>query len=167
MYARKLRLPLLVLAAVIAGASLAHALGLGLGETKEQLGLKYDVTVSNHGTGRVTINLTIADEGRLKPLRSVDLVIPNKHKSGFVDLSLSLAVKNADGKQTASAHLLKEWAERAEIHLNTASLDGKHEALTWYYHVIPVADYLKNSEEEQAAPVRGSGDQPAAPASKD
>ena len=59
-------------------AGLVWAMGEQLGETKEQLKLKYDVSVKDHGTGRVTVTLTIADQGRLKPLTSVVLVIPTE-----------------------------------------------------------------------------------------
>jgi hypothetical protein len=40
-------------------------------------------------------------------------------------------------------------AERAEIWLKTSSLDGKREALTWYYHAIPIAEYIKNGEQKE------------------
>jgi hypothetical protein len=60
------------------------------------------------------------------------------------DLSLSLATRNVDGKQVASVHLRKEWAERAEIQLTTGSLDGKQERATYYIHSIPIAKYMKN-----------------------
>ena len=66
------------------------------------------------GPFSVTITFTLADEGRLKPLDSVDLSIPSKdkHKSGgfMSDLSLSLATRKVDGKQVASVHLKKELA---------------------------------------------------------
>ena len=146
MCVRKLRLPAFAFAAVVLAADVTWALGFRLGETKEQLGLKYDVSVVDHGTGRVTVNLTIADPGRLKPLDSVDLVIPNKETkdgAGFVDLSVALAAKEVDGKRSVSVHLAREWAERAEIQLKTSSLDGKKLGLTWYYHAIPLAGYLK------------------------
>src|ERR1700683_4103948 len=37
-----------------------------LRETKDQLKLKYEVAVEEHGSGRVTVVFTLADEGRLK-----------------------------------------------------------------------------------------------------
>ncbi len=135
----------LAFAGVILTASVAHALGFRLAETKEQLKLDYQVEVTDHGTGRVTINVTIADEGRLKPLYAVDLVIPSKDGTNFVDLSVSLATRVVDGKMFATAHLQKEWAERAEIQLNTSAIDGKTLGLTWYYYTIPVAPYLVKS----------------------
>jgi hypothetical protein len=132
-------------AIVLLSAGLAWALGFELGETKDQLGLKYDVAVQDHGTGRVTVTLTIADDGRLKPLRSVDLVVPSDDGAGHVDLALSLALKDSGGKRTASVHLKRALAERAEIHLVTDHLDGKQLALTWYYHVIRLADHIRRS----------------------
>jgi len=146
MFIRTLRLSVMAVAALVLSANIAWGLGFELGETKEQLKLKYDVSVYDHGTGRVTVKLTIADEGRLKPLRSVDLHFPSKDKyadGGYMsDLTTSLATQKEDGKLVARVHLKKEWAERAEIRLNTATLDGKQEALTWYYHRIPIAGYM-------------------------
>ena len=149
MFVRKFCLPLIVFAALVLAANLAWALGFQLGETKEQLKLKYDVSLQDHGTGRVTVNLTIADHGRLKPLNSVDLVIPSKDGTGYVDLALSLATREVAGKEVVRVHLKRELAEQAEIHLKTSSLDGKQTPLTWYYHVIPIAEYIKNGEQKK------------------
>lgn len=153
MFARKCQLLLFVIAVISLPASVAFALGFDLGKTKEQLELEYDVSVVDHGTGRVTISFTLADPGRLKPISSVQLVIPSEEKNSsdgsLVDLSVSLATREVDGKQLASIHLKKEWAERAEIHLNTSHLDGKSQPLTWYYHSIPIARYMKISRDEQ------------------
>ena len=147
MWLRTICLTAIALAAISLAAGQAWALGFELGETKDQLKLQYDVSATDHGTGRVTINLTIADEGRLKPLdRGVALVIPSKDKSGYVDLSVSLERRLENGKQIVSVHLTRELAERGQIQLKTNTLDGKQQPLTWYYHVIPIADYIKNVE---------------------
>jgi hypothetical protein len=143
MHVRKLCSLAIAFAAVVLAAHVACALGFQLGETKERLGLKYDLTVQDHGTGRVTVDLAIADEGRLKPLNSVDLVVPSQDGTGFVDLSLSLATRQVDGKLWTTVQLKKDLAERAEIQLKTSSLDGKKKAATWYYHTIPIAKYIK------------------------
>ncbi|WP_020475671.1 hypothetical protein [Zavarzinella formosa] len=145
MNARTCCLPLLVVAGIFLSANPAGALGFQLGETKEQLKLKYDVSVTDHGNGRVSITLTIADEGRLTPLNSVDLHIPSQDETGYADLSLSMAAKKVDGKLVASVHLKKELAERAQIQLRTSSLDGKRLGLTWYYLSIPLAEHLKKA----------------------
>jgi hypothetical protein len=108
------------------------------------LGLDYELSVYDHNTGRVTANLTIADQGRLKPLQSVQLVVPSAEGTGYVDLSVALQTWEEDGKLRARVHCLKALADRAEIQLRTSHLDGKQEMLTWYYHVIPIAEHLKD-----------------------
>lgn len=143
MLAEKFRLASLLFAGVLLGASnLAWGLGFELGETKEQLKLEYDVSWMDHHTGRVTLNIAIADEGRLGPLRSVELQIPSQDGTGYVDLSTTLAPREADGKRIYTVHLARELAERAKIHLVTDHLDGKTLALTWYYHSIGMAENL-------------------------
>ena len=147
MWLRTICFTAIALTAISLAAGQAWALGFELGETKEQLKLQYDVSATDHGTGRVTIILSIADEGRLKPLdRGVALVIPSKDKSGYVDLSVSLERRLESGKQVIRVHLTRELAEQGQIQLKTDTLDGKQQPLTWYYHVIPIADYLKNVE---------------------
>ncbi len=42
-------------------------------------------------------------------------------------------------------HLLKGLAERAEIQLNTHTMDGKLDRFTRLHHVIPIARYLKDA----------------------
>jgi hypothetical protein len=97
----------------------------------------------------VTVELTIADEGRLKPLSSVDLlVMPRGEKSGHVDLSVSLATREVDRKRVATVHLTRELAERASIQLKTNHLDGKQAPLTWYYHSIPLAKHLPKPDQK-------------------
>jgi len=142
MLARILRLPLLAAAALLLSAGTAWALGFHLAETKEQLKLDYQVAVADHGTGRVTVVFTLADEGRLKPLTGVHLVVPANDGSGHHDLSLAVAMQREGGKRVARVHLTRELAERAQIRLQTSTLDGKQQPLTWYYHPIPVRTYL-------------------------
>ena len=148
MIARKLRLPLTVLIVLVLAGNVAWALGFRLSESKGKLKLKYDVKVTDHGTGRVTVNLTVADPGRLEPLSSVYLVIPGKGGSGPVDLSLALATTETEGKLRARVHLKRELAEKAELQLRTNSLDGKVKAHTWYYHPIPIAKYCHPDKAE-------------------
>src|SRR5437870_6040961 len=90
-------IPVMVVIAVLLAASAAWALGFELSETKEQLKLDYDLSITDNGTRRVTVNLTIADQGRLKPLDSVELAIPSQDGSGYVDLALDLATRKEGG----------------------------------------------------------------------
>jgi hypothetical protein len=139
---------LLAAAAVLAWTS-SQALGIGfiLGETKEELKLKYDVTVQDHGTGRVTAVFTLEDEGRLKPLDEVQLVIPDQEKNAdggyWMDLVVSIEMKDAgDGKRVGRVHVLRELAERAQIRLNTHTKDGNLDPRTRLHHVIALEKHL-------------------------
>jgi hypothetical protein len=152
MWNRRLHWPAAVMLAVIVcylTAERAWAIGFYLRETKDELKLKYDVTVNDHKSGRVTVVFTLADEGRLKPLDEVQLVIPaqkkNEDGSNWMDLVVSIdMVKSDSGKRVGRVHLLKELAERAEIQLNTHTMDGNMDGLTRLHHPIPISKYMNN-----------------------
>jgi hypothetical protein len=134
--------------AIAIAATRVAAISFGLGESKAELGLKYDVAVTDHGTGRVTIVFTIEDAGRLAPLDYVRLAIPSREEDAGgghgMDLSVSIEMRRTDeGRHVGRVHILKEWAERTELWLNTHTMDGKADPLTGLYHVIRIADYLK------------------------
>jgi hypothetical protein len=171
MWIRTLRWSLVVLvaAAVAWTAGRAWSISFGLGQSKEELKLKYELTVSDHGTGRVTVVLTLADAGRLKPVNAMELVIPMEEGSGSVDLSVPLATREVEGKREARVHLKKEWAKRAQIWLTTSTLDGKQLLMGGYYHVIPIAKYIKNAPAAAAKPAAepAAGASPATERKKD
>jgi hypothetical protein len=153
---------LLVSSLVVCPADRAWGVGFILGETKEKLRLQYDVEVSEHGTGRVTIVLTIADEGRLKPLDEVQLVIPAQEKNAdgsyWMDLVVSIELQNTeDGKRVGRVHILHDLAKRAQLRLNTHTMDGKRDPYTRLHHVIPIAEHL------HSAPARAEVGQPTEP----
>lgn len=157
MLMRTLRWSALLLATVAFVWTAGRAWGMGfyLGETKEELKLKYDVVVHNHGDERVTVEFTLADEGRLKPLDEVQFLIlakePDKGGGYGADLLFSILMhKGEGGKRVGRVQILKGLAERAEIVLNTHTLDGKKDALTRLHHGIPVRKYLK--DDPAAAP---------------
>ena len=147
---RTSRILLGIVAAIVIPASCALALGFRLGESKEELNLKYDVSVYDHDTGRVTVEFTLKDEGRLMPITSVDLHIPSnqKHEGGGFksDLTVSMALRKDGTTQVGRIHIRKDWAERAEIQLKTGQLDGKQEPLTWYYHAVPLKELVARAK---------------------
>jgi hypothetical protein len=152
MLMRTLRLSTVLLVAAVSfwKADRAWGIGFSLGQTKDELKLKYEIAVEDHKTGRVTVVFTLADEGRLKPLDEVQLVVPaqekNKDGSRWMDLVVSIdMIKTDGGKRVGRVHLLKELAERAEIQLNTHTMDGKLDRLTRLHHVIPIAKLLKDA----------------------
>lgn len=157
----------LTLGAILLAAGNAGAIGFVLSESKEELKLGYDVTVTDHGTGRVTVVLTLADEGRLAPLDEVQLVIPaqetNADGGRWMDLVVSIEMtKTDDGKRVGRVHLLRELAERASLQLNTHTLDGKIDPLTRLHHVISIDECLKKAAAAGAA-TSGPRREPIAP----
>ena len=137
---------------LLASGPLLWALGYELGETKEQLKLKYTLEVYDCGTGRSTITFTLADAGRIAPLTSVDWHIPGQDKTGYSDLSLKLAPHEAEGKKIYTVHGLNEWIGRGEIHLKSSTMDGKRGNREWFYHRVKVAGYLKKKDKPSPAP---------------
>jgi len=121
------------------------AIEFGIGQSKEELGLKYE-SVVDHGTGRVTIVLDIADAGKLKPINSISLYIPEEGTTGRPDLMVSLATTKVDGKTQVRAHMKKELAERAQLQLKTTSdpRTGKPTPLTRYYFTIHVDEFIRD-----------------------
>lgn len=101
---------------ILIPASFALAVGFQLGESKDKLQLKYDLSVYDHDTGRVTVTSSLEDAVRLKPIDSIDLSIPSqeKHTSGGYksDLAISIATTKEGDKQVARVPILKDWAAR-------------------------------------------------------
>ncbi|WP_417393523.1 hypothetical protein [Gimesia sp.] len=126
----------------------AWAIEFEIGQSKEELGLKYELSVVDHGTGRVTIELEIADAGKLKPINSISLYIPAEGKTGRPDLMVSLATTTVDGKIQVRAHMKKELAERAQLQLKTTSdpRTGKPTPLTGYYFSIHVTEFIRDKK---------------------
>ena len=159
MWKQRRRLPAVLLALLVCYFVVERAWGIGfyLRETKDELKLKYEVTVQDHKTGRVTVVFTLADEGRLKPLDEIQQVIPAQEKnedgSHWMDLVVSIDMVKADsGKRVGRVHLLKELAERATIQLNTHSMDGNIDGLTRLHHLIPIAKYMNNPQNLDTPP---------------
>jgi hypothetical protein len=136
-----------VVVALVVTAGQVWGLGFILGQTKEELKLQYDVSVYDHKTGRVTVTITITDDGRLNPIESIDLHFPSadKHVGGgnMSDLSLSLATRQDGGKRTARVHLRKEWAQKAELWLTTSTMDGKYDPMSRQHFIVPVGKYME------------------------
>jgi hypothetical protein len=139
---QKLSGPFLLLVALVLPASGTWAMGEILGETKEQLKLKYELTVSEPVNGQVGVVFILEDEGRMKPLSAVELGIPRQDGSGSYDLTAPLGLREYNGKQEVRFNLKTDWAARAEIWLNTNHFDGKGLVMTHYHHLIPLAQHM-------------------------
>lgn len=153
----------------------ASAIGFLLSETKEELKLQYTVAVHDYGNGRVSIEFTLIDEGRLKPLDEVQFQVlakePGPDGGYAADLLFSIQMhKGEGGKSHGYVTITKDLAERAEILLNTHTMDGKLDVMTRLHHVIPVKQFMNKpapaapAEKPAATPKAGEAAPP--PASK-
>jgi hypothetical protein len=166
---------LLIAAALTLAPHPARAVSEVIDESKkDELKLKYDVSVTDYGNGRVGVTFTVIDEGKLGPLTSVDLELPGRDRDAqggaAPELHLSLEMRKTDagakiaGKKT-TFELTKELAGRAEIWLMARQIDGKQLAMGYIFS-IPIARYMKNAQANVAPAPRSdrTNTAPATPA---
>ncbi len=123
----------------------AFGLGHELGQSKEELGLKYNFKATEHESGRVSVQLTVQDMGKLKELQSIQLVVPSDDGTGYFDLVVTLETTKSAGEVHARAHMSGALAKRAAIRLvtNVNPNDGRKYRRSWYYHNIEVKKHIK------------------------
>ncbi|MGB0578827.1 MAG: hypothetical protein ACPGVU_03900 [Limisphaerales bacterium] len=138
--------PIPIFLTLLLCATNAFALGEELGQSKEELKLDYTLSVTEHKTGRITVVFRLEDEGRLKPLSSVDLSIPSDDGTGYFHLVTALKLQAEGDAKVARIHIHRDWTKNANITLKTSHLDGKSSLRTWYYHVVPISKFLKSSK---------------------
>ncbi|MGH7133175.1 MAG: hypothetical protein ACREJO_14675 [Phycisphaerales bacterium] len=138
-------------------------LGFELKETKEELKLNYTVEAQDNGGGRMSVTFTLADEGRIKPLTSVDLAVPSKDGSGYFDVVVRLSPFERDGKKVYVMQLTRDLAERGEIDLKTHTMDGK-QMIDWAYHRVVLEKYAKAAKPFVAPEAKKSGGAEGGPA---
>ena len=126
-----------------AGGAGNNLVGFELKETKEELKLDYTVEAQDsNGGGRMSVTFTLADEGRIKPITSVDLAVPSKDGSGYYDVMVTLSPFERDGKKVYVMQLTRDLAERGQMYLKTKTMDGKG-MLNWGYHRVPLEKFAK------------------------
>jgi len=141
---------ILVVAAVALTAERCWAIYQGLPATKDEWGLKYDVAVSDADSDTLTVVFTLADEGRLKPYYSIELVAFSKQvdSQGGRSYTVKAPFKlkdDGDGKRVGQVQVRKEFAEGAKIRILTQMVDGKRQPSGGSYWDIPLKKYLKNA----------------------
>jgi len=149
----RLALGLLVVAAVVLVSGRSWAIYYGLGPSKDEWGLKYDVTVLEADSDTLTVTFTLADEGRLKPLHSIDLVAFSKQTDSqggrSYDVKAPIELKpTEDGKRAGQVQIRKEFAGRAKFRVLTRMVDGKRQPSGGSYYDIPLQKYLNNAPAE-------------------
>lgn len=142
---------LAVFTTILLAADCARALDIVFAESdeaKEGLKLKYDISVTEHKNGRVSIVLSITDQGYFKPWDAVELYIrareDNKNDRFSSDLFVKLSTQEENGKQVAQMQMIRELAERARIEFVTHHLKGKVGVLGVWRYSIPIAKHLKD-----------------------
>jgi hypothetical protein len=151
---------MLVVAAIVVMSGRCWAIRNGLDPSKDEWGLKYDVTVSDADGDKLTVVFTLADEGRLKPFYSIDLVAFSKQTDNqggrSYDVMVPIELKTTtDGKRTGQVQIRKEFADRAKIRIITLMVDGKRQPSGGAFYDIPIGKHL-NKTPAAASPAAAS-----------
>jgi hypothetical protein len=150
---------MLVVAAMVLMSGHCWAIYYGLGPSKDEWGLKYDVAVNDADGDMVTVEFTLANEGRLKPIHSIDLVAFSKQTDSqggrSYDLKERIELKpTKDGRRAGQVQIRKEFVDRAKFRILTLTIDGKRQQSGAYYD-IPLKKFL-NKAPAAASPVAAS-----------
>ena len=118
------------IAALLLLSDHAWAIYDGLGPSKDDWGMQYDVELNPADDGKLTVVFTIADEGRLKPFYSADVVAFSKQADNqgrrAYDVKASIPLQTTtDGSAQGQVQIPKESADRAMIRILTLTVDGK------------------------------------------
>ena len=154
---------MLVVAAMVLMSDRSWAIRYGLAPSKDEWKLKYDVAVHDAGSDTLTVVFTLADEGRLKPIYSIDLVAFSKQTDSqggrSYDVKVPIELKpTQDGRRAGQVQIRKEFLGRAKIRILTRMVDGKRQPSGGAHYDIPIAKYLNK------APVAASPAAPSPPA---
>jgi hypothetical protein len=141
---------MLFLVAMVVMSDRCWAIRHALGPSKDEWKMKYDVAVYEAEDDMLTVELTVADEGRLKPFYSIDLVAFSKQTDGqggrSYDVNVPIELKTAtDGKRTGQVQIRKEFLDRAKIRIITLMVDGKRQPSGGAFYDIPIAKYLNKA----------------------
>jgi len=141
---------MLVVAAMVLMSGRCWAIRYGLGPSKDDWKLKYDVAVYDADSDKLTVVFTLADEGRLKPIYSIDLVAFSQQTDNqggrTYDVILPIELKTTtDGKRAGEVLIRKEFVDRAKIRIITLTVDGKRQPSGGAFYDIPIAKYLNKT----------------------
>ena len=150
----------LVAAAVVLMSSRCWAVYYALGPSKDEWGLKYEGQVTVTKEGKLNVQFTLADEGRLKSIHSVHIFAstpPDSYGSSTYLLKAGMPMKpTADGKMAGELQIGRELADVAVVRIFSYTVDGQPQKQGVRYYDIPLKNLVKK------APVAAA---PRAPAS--
>jgi hypothetical protein len=130
----------LVVAVTLLMSDRSIAIYYGLGASKDDWGMKYDVVVNEDDRDTVSVVFTVADEGRLKPFDLIELIAFNKEtdeQGGHsYDVKTPIVLKKTkDGRLVGQAEMPKQFLDRAQIRILTRTLDSKPQSGLSYYEI--------------------------------
>ncbi len=148
---------MLVVAAIALMSGRCWATYYGLGPSQDEWGLKYDVEVNDADRDTLTVVFTLADEGRLKPFYTIELIAFSKETDSqgghSYDVKAPIEFKTTkDGRRVGQVQIRKEFADRAQIRILTNSVDGKPQTAGLAYYLIPIKKFL-NKAPSAASPL--------------
>jgi hypothetical protein len=152
---------LLAVAAMVQISGQCWAVFHALAPSKDEWGLKYSVAVSDAGGDKLNVKFTLADEGRLKPFHSINLVAFSKQTDSqggrSYDAKVPVELKTTeDGKRVGQVQIDKNLADRAMFRILTLSVNGKRQTAGAAYYDIPLKKVLNKTpaSPEVASPVK-------------
>lgn len=141
----------LVVIAVVLMTSRSWAHWYQLGPSKDEWGLKYTGEVDATRGDKLTVNFTIADQGRLQPIHSVFVMAfsnPDRTGTNLVKTPITMKLTE-DGKITGQVEVGKEFADRAVIRIFTMTVDGRSQMVGptagARYYDIPLKKFPKKA----------------------
>lgn len=149
---------LLVVIAVVLMTSCSWAVWYALGPSKDEWGVKYDVEVDAANGDKLTVQFTMADQGRLKPIHSVlVMAFSNPNQTGTNLVKTPITMKpTEDGKLAGQVEVGKEFADRAVIRIFTMTVDGRSQmagpTAGARYYDIPLKKFLKKAPLAASSP---------------
>ncbi len=147
-----------VVAVMALMSSRCWAIFVGLDSSEDDWGVKYDVAVTQAANkDNLNVELTLADEGRLKPFWKLELISMSKppvnKDSVMYDMRTSFDLKpTADGRRAGQVQIRKEFADTAMIRIITLNVDGKPQTQHAAYYDIPLNKFLKKAPASVASP---------------
>jgi hypothetical protein len=153
----RLAIFILVVAVMALMSSRCWAIFFGLGPSKDEWGVKYDVAVTQADKDNFNVVFTLADEGRLKPFWKLELISMSKppvnQGSLMYDMRSPFELKpTADGRRAGQVQIRKEFADTAMIRIITLTVDGQYQSKHAAYYDIPLNKFLKKAPASMASP---------------
>jgi hypothetical protein len=120
-----------------------------LGPSKDEWGLKYDGNVTVTNDGKLNVQFTLADQGRLKPIHSVHifaLTPPGRDGSRTYLLKAPMAMTpTADGKMSGELQIGGHLRDTAVVRIFSYTVDGQPQRLGVRYYDIPIKKFMKKA----------------------